>query len=185
MAGFHNDINVFHRSWVLSRLEENVLVVHYEINGNAYYDKSCYLVDGIYLSWDTLVKTICGPQTKKMKRFVKQQETSRKDVEQTFGVLRAWWAIVHHAKTWNLQTMWEVMTCCVIMHNMIVEQECDNNLHNQGWKLQGESIEPRYGTSSCQEFLHMHVELRDSHIHNRLQTDLVEYRWAYALVDHE
>jgi hypothetical protein len=74
--------------------------------------------------------------------------------------------------------MWEVMTCCVIMHNMTVEQERDNNLHNQGWKFQGELIEPQYGTSSCEEFLHMHVELCDSHIHNRLQTDLVEYRWA-------
>jgi hypothetical protein len=48
-------------------------------------------------------------------------------------VLQARQTMVHHpARTWNLQTMLEVMTCCVIMHNMIVEQENDESLHDQG-----------------------------------------------------
>jgi hypothetical protein len=45
------------------------------------------------------------------------QETCTENVEQTFGVLQARWAIVHHpARTWNVQTMYNVMTACVIMH---------------------------------------------------------------------
>ena len=52
------------------------------------------------------------------------QEAPRKDVERGFGVLQAWWAIVCHlARTWSLKTMHEVMTCYVIMHNMIVDDE--------------------------------------------------------------
>jgi hypothetical protein len=31
--------------------------------------------------------------------------------------------------------MWEVMTACVIMLNMIVEDERDNTIHDQGWEF--------------------------------------------------
>ncbi|KAK1630594.1 hypothetical protein QYE76_004909 [Lolium multiflorum] len=82
--------------------------VSYEINGNE-YDKLYYLVDGIYPNWATLAKTVRNPNAEKTKRF---------------GVLQARWAIVRHpARTWSLKTMHELMTCCVIMHNMIVENE--------------------------------------------------------------
>ncbi|KAK1682155.1 hypothetical protein QYE76_043003 [Lolium multiflorum] len=97
--------------------------VSYEINGNA-YDKPYYLADGIYPDWATLVKTVRNPNSEKTRRFAKMQEACRKDVERGFGVLQARWAIVRHpARTWSLKTMHEVMTCCVIMHNMIVENE--------------------------------------------------------------
>jgi hypothetical protein len=70
------------------------------------------------------VKTITPPKIPKEAAFAKQQEACRKDVERAFGVLQARWAIVRHpARTWSLNTMWEVMTACVIMHNMIVEDE--------------------------------------------------------------
>ena len=38
--------------------------------------------------------------------------------------MQASFAVVHGpAKLWDPETLWEVMTCCVIMHNMIVEDE--------------------------------------------------------------
>ncbi|KAK1627577.1 hypothetical protein QYE76_001892 [Lolium multiflorum] len=65
-----------------------------------------------------------NPNFEKTRRFAKMQEACRKDVERGFGVLQAQWTIVRHpAKTWSLKTMHEVMTCRVIMHNMIVENE--------------------------------------------------------------
>jgi hypothetical protein len=51
-----------------------------------------------------------------------------------FGVHQSLRAIVwHSAKTWSVETMWEVMISCVIMHIMIVEDELDNSLFSQGW----------------------------------------------------
>ena len=63
--------------------------------------------------------------------FAKEQEGCRKDVERAFGVLQYRWAIVPHpARTWSVDTMWEVMSCCVIMHNKIVEDERDDSIYD-------------------------------------------------------
>jgi hypothetical protein len=129
MVGSNNDINVLHRSPVFSRLTEcTAPQISYEINGNP-YDKGYYLADGIYPSWATFVKIVRNPMDDKCKRFSKEQEAARKDVERAFGVLQSSWAIVRYtARTWNPERMWNVMTTCVIMHNMIVENEQDEHL---------------------------------------------------------
>jgi hypothetical protein len=36
------------------------------------------------------------------------------------------------AKQWSVQQIWEVMTACVVMHNMIVEAERDDSVYDQG-----------------------------------------------------
>jgi hypothetical protein len=52
--------------------------------------------------------------------------------------------------------MWEVMTTCVIMHNMIVEDERDEGVHNQEWEFQGELVARHSGAATFEEFLHVH-----------------------------
>jgi hypothetical protein len=67
------------------------------------------------------MKTIRRPNGDEA-RFAKEKEAARKDVDRAFGILQTSWAIARHrARTWSVQTMWEVMTACVTMHNMIVE----------------------------------------------------------------
>jgi hypothetical protein len=70
------------------------------------------------------VKTVRNPADEKSRRFAKEQHAARKDVERAFGVLHSRRAIVQYpARTWSPERMWNVMTDCVIMHNMIMENE--------------------------------------------------------------
>jgi hypothetical protein len=149
MAGSNNDINMLHRSPVFSRLIEcTAPQISYEINGNP-SDKGYYLAGDIYPSWPTFVKTVRNPADEKYKRFAKEQEAARKDVERAFGVLQSRWAIVRYpVRTWSPERMWNVMTACVIMHNMIIENERDDSIYDQGCDFEGELAEPAVRVAS-------------------------------------
>ncbi|KAK1619791.1 hypothetical protein QYE76_025308 [Lolium multiflorum] len=181
MAGSNNDINVLHRSPVFNRLMQGKAPrVSYEMNGNE-YDKSYYLADGIYPDWAILVKTVRNPNSEKTRRFAKMQEAWKKDVDRGFGVLQARCAIVRHpARTWSLKTMHEVMACCVIMHNMIVENERPDGRNENHWKFQGELVAPLPRASSWEDYLHMNVEVTNENVCKQLQTDLIEHQWTLA-----
>jgi hypothetical protein len=66
--------------------------------------------------------------------------------------------------------MWNVMTACVI-----IENERDDNIYDQGWDFQGELAEPATGVASWEQFMHVIQNLHDRHIRDRLQTDLIEH----------
>jgi hypothetical protein len=152
MAGAHNDINVLQQSLVFSMLAEgntpfvsyegNTPLVSYEVMCHT-YTKGYYLADGIYLELPIFMKTRCDTKQEKYSWFAKEQEACRKDVERAFGVLQSRWAIVWHpARQWDIQRMWEIITVCVIMHNMIVEKKRDDSVYHRGgifkvsWLLQ-------------------------------------------------
>ncbi|XP_045088213.1 uncharacterized protein [Aegilops tauschii subsp. strangulata] len=136
--------------------------VNYEINGH-HYNKGYYLADDIYPQWSTLVKTIPNPQGEKRPKFVQMQESARKDVEHAFGVLHSRLGIVRNpALTWSTQKLWEVMTACVIMHNMIVEDERDDSIYDQGYDFQGENVGPEQPPpATFEKFVHFNDEMRD------------------------
>jgi hypothetical protein len=124
MPDSHNTINVLQRSSIFAKLAEGQgQQVYYSINDNA-YSMGYYLADGIYLSWDTFVKTISEPQGNKKKYFAKAQEACRKDIEHVFGVLQSRFANVHGAtRVWDEDSLGNIMMSCITMHNMIVEDE--------------------------------------------------------------
>ena len=64
------------------------------------------------------------PQGNKKKYFAKAQEACRKDVERAFGVLQSQFAIIHGpARLWDEESLENIMRACIIMYNMIVEDE--------------------------------------------------------------
>jgi hypothetical protein len=70
------------------------------------------------------VKTISAPVGEAQESFAARQESCRKDIERAFGVLQARFAILTRpSQHWNLEEITEIMKCCVILHNMIIEDD--------------------------------------------------------------
>jgi hypothetical protein len=91
-------------------------------------------------------------------------------------VLQSQFAIVwYHALSWSHDQMWEVMQACVIMHNMIIENDrMTARLNHACWyECQGPLAVP----VEFVDFLAMHAEIRDTTLHAQLQHDLVEHLW--------
>ncbi|KAK9289726.1 hypothetical protein L1049_007885 [Liquidambar formosana] len=105
-----NDLNMLERSFVFSNLAQGrTPLVNYSINGHN-YTMRYYLTDGIYLQWSTFVKIIPSLKGNKNKMFAKAQESARKDVERAFR---------------DIDTLKDIMQACVILYNMIIEDERD------------------------------------------------------------
>ncbi|XP_028117584.1 uncharacterized protein LOC114315204 [Camellia sinensis] len=181
VLGSHNDINVLDRSSVFSLLTQGrAPPVNYSINGND-YTMGYYLVDGIYPQWITFVKTISSSQGNKQIYFAKAQESARKDIERAFGVLQARFAIVQGpACFWKMEIMEDIMMACIIMHNMIVEDERDANGLDFNYDTISESLPPvsHERTPELFEFIQNHHRIRDRGTHSKLKQDLVEHLWT-------
>ncbi|XP_023901055.2 uncharacterized protein LOC112012916 [Quercus suber] len=180
----NNDINVLERSHVFNKLTEGrAPTVHYSINGHD-YTIGYYLTDGIYPKWATFVKTIPSPQEHKYKLFVATQEVCRKDVERAFGVLQKRFAIVHGpAHFFHLETFQKIMKACIILHNMIVEDERDDNeVVDLDYEQIDEVDNPplqvlREQSDGFMSYIERHGRIRDREIHFQLQSDLIEHLW--------
>ncbi|XP_059669062.1 uncharacterized protein LOC132314184 [Cornus florida] len=180
MAGSHNDLNVLDHSPVFkSMINGSMPPVNYVVNGHR-RTIGYYLSDGIYLKWATLMQTILHPTTVKEKLFANKQETVRKDVERAFGVLQIRWAITHQPVLyWNTEDLNNIMRTCIILHNIIIEDEGEHIL--QWTPPTDDPISlPHYVRNPS--MLAAHISSRLSRIRNRsdnadLRRDLMEHLW--------
>ncbi|KAM2910615.1 hypothetical protein FF1_003469 [Malus domestica] len=192
-----NDLNVLAQSPVFDELlQGNSPRCTYTINGTQ-YEGSYYLADGIYPRWSTFVKTVPHPQTEKEKHFAKCQEGCRKDVERCFGILQARWAIIRAAaRMFDVEALRSIMMTCIILHNMIVEDEYDYDAVNEyepdpinnsrtriycahdGTEdpVQHEPLERdgRYNELIVQRY----TNVQEPYWHVTRQNDLIEHQWG-------
>ena len=168
MPGTKNDINVLESSHLFSNLAQGIAPpVHYNIQGNE-YNMGYYLADGIYPKWSTIVQTIQEPVGRKKKYFAMQQEACRKDVERAFGVLQSRFAIVKGpVRFWKKNVLHDIMTTCIILHNMIIEEERDLEAPIE---VEREDPSPEVeivGNNSArfQEFLSRFRKIKDKEVH--------------------
>ncbi|XP_033138173.1 uncharacterized protein LOC103844705 [Brassica rapa] len=178
-----NDLNVLDRSPVFDDiLEGRAPRVKYVVNGHR-YKLAYYLTDGIYPKWSTFIQSITLPQTPKQELFAKVQEATRKDVERAFGVLQARFAIVKNpALSMNKAKIGKIMRACIILHNMIVENERDGYIRYdisefaEGNVTRSSEVETERPTNLNNMFPNRN-DLRDRQIHERLKNDLIENIW--------
>ncbi|XP_047965149.1 uncharacterized protein LOC125209598 [Salvia hispanica] len=122
--GSNNDINVLQSSPIFNdECRGEGPEISFVANGTQ-YRRGYYLADGIYPRWPVFFKTLCQPAGAKRQYFARKQEAARKDVERAFGVLQARWAILRcPARVWHEDDVANIMVACIILHNMIIEDE--------------------------------------------------------------
>ncbi|XP_020266414.1 uncharacterized protein LOC109841902 [Asparagus officinalis] len=181
LPGSNNDINVLQSSNLFDNLSQCIAPpAHYTIQGKN-YDVGYYLADGIYPKWPTLVQTISNSDDKKKQYFAMMQEACRKDVERAFGVLQSRFAIIKGpARFWDKRTLHDIMTACIIMHNMIVEDERDEQedvvISTPQSIPNAENMEITE-TERFQRFLARHKRLKNKEAHFALRNALIEHLW--------
>ncbi|KAJ9550669.1 hypothetical protein OSB04_014714 [Centaurea solstitialis] len=147
------------------------------VNGTE-YNKGYYLGDGIYPEWAMIVKSFPHPSDPKRKKFKEMQEAARKDVERAFGVLQSRWAIIRGpARVWQIKIMSDIIYACIILHNMIIENE---GISATNWSDDHGNPPIPVSQGSIQQFqqyLQMNAEIRDRSVHHQLRADFVEHIW--------
>ncbi|XP_021751024.1 uncharacterized protein LOC110716688 [Chenopodium quinoa] len=191
--GSRNDINVLDRSPLFNDVfEGRAPSINYVVNDH-HYNMGYYLTDGIYPKWAAFIPTISLPQNEKG-LFAKLQEARRKDVERAFGVLQARFAIIWNpALARDTSMLGKIMIACIIMHNMIVEDERDmyktyydpneydqatnasSSNRNTEEPFQFENSNNRI--ASLEIYLSNRARVRDEAMHKALKKDLVENMW--------
>uniref|UniRef100_A0A0D3CUF5 No apical meristem-associated C-terminal domain-containing protein n=1 Tax=Brassica oleracea var. oleracea TaxID=109376 RepID=A0A0D3CUF5_BRAOL len=182
VAGTLNDINVLDRSPVFDDiLQGRAPKVKFKVNNHT-YRMTYYLTDGIYPNWATFIQSIPLPQSLKAQKFAEKQESVRKDVERAFGVLQSRFAIVKNpALKWDKEKIGKIMRTCVILHNMIVEDErhgytlADTSEFESGESSRNAKVKTRESVNV--DILNIHNQIRDPGVHERLKVDLVENVW--------
>ncbi|KAL3625657.1 hypothetical protein CASFOL_030511 [Castilleja foliolosa] len=177
-----NDLNVLYNSPifndVLEGLDSNIQLT---LNGRE-YQQGYYLADGIYPRWSTIVQAIPDQQGRDKQLFTRMQEAYQKDVERTFGILQSRFEIIKGpCRLWHGQQICELMKCCIILHNMIVEdnhnEEGDDFVNDPSRYNVVEPAVPNRDPITITQYLSNRAGVRDTTRYYMLRNDLVEHVW--------
>ena len=157
-------------------------VMQFTVN-RTQYNMGYYLMDDIYPNIATFVKIISMPQGEKRKLFAQRQESTRKDVEQAFGVLQSRFTIIRsQTHFWDAGKMKNIIYASIILHNMIIENEADtyqNNMDYDSVDNNTSTFEVSLGVhpSIRSTYLQRRAQLHDKQKHRQHQADLIEHIW--------
>ena len=103
-------------------------------------------------------------------------------MERAFGVLQSHFAIVRGpARFLQIETLKDIMMACIILHNMIIEDERHIDEVERGVYKQFNAttldLVSHAPTLEFMDFIRRHHQIRDRETHSQLQSDLVEHLW--------
>uniref|UniRef100_A0A0D3AQ37 DDE Tnp4 domain-containing protein n=1 Tax=Brassica oleracea var. oleracea TaxID=109376 RepID=A0A0D3AQ37_BRAOL len=157
--GTMNDLNIVDRSPVFDDIiNENASQVNFYVNGTECH-LGYYLTDGIYPKWT--------------------QEAIRKDVERAFRILQARFAVVKNpSKLWDKDKIANIMRACIILHNMIVEDERSSFTQYDVFEFQqGEDVDDTFSVdmpTNLGSTIDRRASVRNRQAHQQLKNDLIE-----------
>uniref|UniRef100_A0A0A9DFV8 Uncharacterized protein n=1 Tax=Arundo donax TaxID=35708 RepID=A0A0A9DFV8_ARUDO len=106
----------------------------------------------------------------------KRTSSGNKDI----SVLEARFVIVRGpARWWRKDTLWNIMIASVILHNMIIEDERDEDFEyeQEGGEMLAEEDYQQRDPLVMQEFLVIHGQIEDRQTHEQLRNDFIEHLW--------
>ena len=201
--GSCNDINILDHSPLMQAImKDSIPAVEFILNGQI-YRRPYWLVDGIYPEWTCFAKPLSEPANEKAQFYTKMQEATRKDVECAFGILQSKFHIISQPSNfWFSTDMRFVIACCVILHNMVIEDE-QHDITNDGEEddvdnenlRQREDRRPHQMTlrsyaaanavqiqpprNSFAKLLQNRTEIRNSVAHLQLRENLIHHLWEF------
>ena len=183
MPGSNNDINVLERSNILhSAMNGKSPGVRFNVNNNE-YSMGYWLGDGIYPMYACIVKAYKPPYLRdvdKQTKFTQRQESRRKDIERCFGILQQRWHILTRpCRFWRPNNIDKIMTACIVLHNMIIDDEhipaAPQNNENITFEITPPANPQEHEVNEYRAtFLR---QITNVAIHNQLQHDLTEHHW--------
>ena len=82
------------------------------------------------------------------------------------------------AHFWDEETLAVIMKVCIIMHNMVIEDERDIGNNDFDGSDANPPVEVSHAyTPELEDFMQTHCQIRDSVTHSQLQSDLIELLW--------
>ncbi|XP_023736868.2 protein ALP1-like [Lactuca sativa] len=171
--GSINDINVLNRSPIFNNIYDGSAPdSSFQVHGTP-YKYGYYLVDGIYPEYVVFVKSFSTPHGSRRKKFKRAQERARKDVERAFGALKKRWFILKKPAAYlGEEKLQEIMYTCIILHNMIIEDEGRAICAFDEEEIIPETQPIEIGG---EEYINRRAEIRCNETFHNLRNDLVEH----------
>jgi hypothetical protein len=153
--------------------------VSFTVNGREHHMKY-YLTDDIYPCWPVLVKCVSLPQQEKHRFFSMNQALMRRDVKCDFDLLKKRFNIlVIPDRSYSQRTLNLIMRACIILHNMIIDNERDGG-YDDNYHTVISVIAPPVtyeAPASLTTILQRDAHLTSELIFLNLQSDLIEHVW--------
>ncbi|KAL7607680.1 hypothetical protein Lser_V15G13332 [Lactuca serriola] len=171
--GSINDINVLNCSPIFNNIYDgSVPDSSFQVHGTP-YKYGYYLVDGIYPEYAVFVKSFSAPHGSRRKKFKRAQERAMKDVERAFGALKKRWFILKKPAAYlGEEKLQEIMYTCIILHNMIIEDEGRAICVFDEEEIIPETQPIKIGG---EEYINRRAEIRCNETFHNLRNDLVEH----------